>query len=168
MGNSAKLTSCDRVSEIARQFEVEKNASAIEVKRLRRKLADVTNDDNDNDGDGDSNGRPKRRRTCQDPPHVNSDEEAVDTTSGNHSDERFVYQVGHKFFLLHAPWIHAGDDLFDTEVDEHYDPTERFENDRNKLQGQLKEILDLLQVRFQQQALRQRWLRRQVRSIHII
>jgi hypothetical protein len=57
-----------------------------------------------------------------------------------------------------SPWIRSGDDLFDTNVDEHYDATERFENDKNKSQGQLKDILDLLQVEFQQQALHQRWL----------
>jgi hypothetical protein len=63
-----------------------------------------------------------------------------------------------KFFLLCAPWIRSRDDLFDTNVDEHYDATERFENDKNKSQGQLKDILDLLQVKFQRQALHQRWL----------
>jgi hypothetical protein len=39
---------------------------------------------------------------------------------------------------------------------------ERFENDDNESQGQLKEILDLLKVKFQPQDLHQRWLRRQV------
>jgi hypothetical protein len=130
------------------------------LKRLSRKLADITNDEDD-----DSNHRPKRRRTCHDSPPVGSDEEGVDTS--NRADEHFVYQTGHKFFLLCAPWVRSGDDLFDTTVDEHYDATERFENDKNKSQGQLKDILDLLQVKFQRQALNQRWLRRQVSSFHI-
>jgi hypothetical protein len=131
------------------------------LKRLNRKLADITNDE-----DNDSNHRPKRRRTCHDSPPADSDEELGINTS-NRADEHFVYQTGHKFFLLCAPWVRSGDDLFDTNVDENYDPTERFENDKNKSQGQLKDILELLQVKFQRQALHQRWLRRQVSSFHI-
>jgi hypothetical protein len=42
---------------------------------------------------------------------------------------------------------------------------DRFENDENKSQGQLQEVFDLLREKFPQQALRQRWLRRQVSSI---
>jgi hypothetical protein len=150
---------CDHISEIARQYEVDKNSAQAELKRLRRKLADVTNDDN---GDNNSSHRSQRRKTHHESPPA--DEEDADIRT----DERFVYQAGHKFFLLHAPWVRSGDDLFDTDVDEHYNAAERFENDKNKSQGQLKEILDLLQVKFQQQALRQRWLRRQVISIHIL
>ncbi|KAF8149986.1 hypothetical protein B0H34DRAFT_757228 [Crassisporium funariophilum] len=143
--------------KMARLYEVEKNAATAEVKRLSCKLADITNDDNNNNND--SNNRSKRRRTRNESPNSDSDEE--DTPSTNRSDEHFVYQAGHKFFLVHAPWIHSADDIFDAEVDDHYDPAERFENDENKLQGQLKEVFDLLHMRFQQQALRQRWLRRQ-------
>lgn len=129
------------------------------MKLLNRKLADVTNDDDDSDR------RPKRRRIHHDSPPAGSDEEDIDTS--NHANEHFVYQAGHKFFLLYAPWLRSGDDLFDTSVDERYDAAERFENDKNKSQGQLKEILSLLQAKFQQQALRQRWLRRQVSSLCI-
>jgi hypothetical protein len=147
-----RLTNDVIALEIARQYEVNKNTAQAELKRLNRKFADITNDKDD-----DSNHRPKRRRTRHDSPPAGSDEEGIDTS--NRADEHFVYQTGHKFFLLCAPWIRSGDDLFDTNVDEHYDATERFENDKNKSQGQLKDILDLLQVKFQQQALYQRWLR---------
>jgi hypothetical protein len=94
--------------------------------------------------------------TCHNSPPAGSDKEGIDTS--NRADEHFIYQTGHKFFLLCAPWICSGDDLFNTNVDEHYDATERFKNDKNKSQGQLKDILNLLQVKFQQQALHQRWL----------
>lgn len=83
-------------------------------------------------------------------------------------DDTFVYQAGHKFFLVHAPWIYSGDDIFDYEVDERYNPAERFENDNNKLQGELKDIYDLLRPRFEWQALHQRWLRRQVSFVYIL
>jgi hypothetical protein len=97
---------------------------------------------------------------------VDSDEEETDT--GNVVDERFVYHTGHKFFLICAPWIHSGDNIFDTDIDKCYDAAERFENDENKKYGQLKEIIGLLQGKFQRQALRQGWLRRQVSSIYIL
>ena len=95
-------------------------------------------------------------------------DEEIDTSNRTVTDERFVYQAGHKFFLIHGPWIRSGDDLFDTDIDEHYDAAERFENDKKKVQGQIHEILDLLQEKFEQDALRQRWLRRQVRSVHVL
>ncbi|KAF8798514.1 hypothetical protein BYT27DRAFT_7320401 [Phlegmacium glaucopus] len=151
-------TSPANLLKIARQYEVDKNIAQAELNRLSCKLADITNNDNDNDN---SSHRPKRRRTRHESPPAVSDEE--DAATGSRANEHFVYQAGHKFSLLYAPWIRSGDDLFDTDVDEHYNAAERFENDKNKSQGQLKEILDLLQVRFQQpeQALHQRWLRRQ-------
>jgi hypothetical protein len=107
--------------------------------------------------------RHKRRRTRHESPLAGSDEENTDANSPG--DEHFVFQAGHKFFLLRAPWIRSGDDLFDTDIDEHYSAAERFESDENKSQGQLREIFDLLQVKFEQQVLRQRWLRRQVSLI---
>ena len=159
-----QLISCDRISEIARQYEADKNAAQAQLNRLSRKFADITND---NDNDNGTRHGPKRRRTRHESLPENSDEE-TDTSNPTASDERFVYQAGHKFFLLRAPWIHSGDDIFDIDIDEGYNAAERFENDKSKSQGQLKEIFDLLQEKFQQHALGQRWLQRQVSSIHIL
>ena len=172
--NDVVLMSCDRVLEIARQYEADKNAAASEVKRLSRKLADITDNNFESSRSGD---RLKRRRTYGDsePQPPNSDEEDVDTISNDHvpahtvsADDNFVYQAGHKFVLVHAPWVYSGDEVFDIKVDEHYNPAERFENDKNKLQGERKVIQDLLQVRISPQALHQRWLRRQVSFIYIL
>jgi len=157
--------SCDRVLEIARQYEVDKNSAQAELRRVSRKLADITNNDSDNDNN--SGHRPKRRRTTNQPsPPTDSDEE--DMGAINRADEHFVFQAGHKFFLVCGPWICSGDDIFENEIDEDHNAAERFENDKMKSQGQLKEISDLLRVRFPQQALHQRWLRRQVSSINTI
>ena len=161
-----QLISCDRVLEIARQYEADKNAAQANLNRLSRKFADITNDNDNDDGTVTRHG-PKRQRTRHESLPGNSDEE-TDTNNPTAGDERFVYQAGHKFFLLCAPWIHSGDDIFDIDIDEGYDAAERFENDKSKSQGQLKEIFDLLREKFQQHALRQRWLRRQVSSIHIL
>ncbi|KJA15886.1 hypothetical protein HYPSUDRAFT_71753 [Hypholoma sublateritium FD-334 SS-4] len=140
--------------KIARQYQAEKNTARAELKILNRKLADITNDDDD------SSHRPKRRKTRQISPPAGSDEEDTTDTS-NRANEHFVYQAGHKFFLIYAPWLRSGDDLFDIDVNMRYNSAERFENDKNKSQGQLQEIINLLQAKFQSQALRQKWLRRQ-------
>jgi hypothetical protein len=132
------------------------------LKRLGRKLGDITNDD-ENHGSG---NQAKRRRTHDKSPSSDSDE-LEDMEPINRTDEHFVFQAGHKFFLLYGPWIRSGDGLFETSIDTHYVTAERFENDHNKSQGQLKEMLDLLKVKFGPQALRQRWLQRQVRVIFI-
>ncbi len=91
-------------------------------------------------------------------------EDSDDKETINHADEHFVFQVGHKFILLYASWIRLEEGLFETSIDQHYILSERFENDQNKSQSQLKEIIDLLQVKFQPPALHQRWFRKQVRS----
>lgn len=147
--------------EIARRYEVEKNTAQAEVKCLSRKLADITNnDDDDDDGSGRGNKRRRARRdSSMDPDGSDNEKETI-----NRADEHFVFQAGHKFFLLYGPWIRSGDGLFETIIDRSYNPSERFENDQNKSQGQLKEILDLLQVKFQPH-MHQRWLRRQASCI---
>ena len=158
-----QLTSCDRISEFARQYQVDKNTAQAEVNRLTRKLADITND---NDGNNSStHARAKRQRVHHDSPSADTDDEDMDT--GTRASEQFVYQAGHKFFLLCAPWIRSGDNLFDLDVDEDYDAADRFKDDQNKDQGQLREIVDLLQEKFQVHSLSKRWLRRQVSYIHI-
>lgn len=88
--------------------------------------------------------------------------------TSNRASEQFVYQAGHKFFLICAPWIRSGDNLFDLDVDEDYVAADRFEDDKNKEQGQLRDIIDLIQEKFQVQALRRRWFRRQVGYVHIL
>lgn len=88
--------------------------------------------------------------------------------TSNRASEQFVYQAGHKFFLLYAPWIRSGDNLFDIDLEEDYDVADRFEDDNNKAQGQLRDIIDLIQEKFQVEALRRRWFRKQVGYIHIL
>jgi hypothetical protein len=130
------------------------------VKRLARKLADITNDNDGNNTVTSTHAQAKRQRVHHSSPSADTDDEDMDT--GTRASEQFVYHAGHKFFLLCAPWIRSGDNLFDLDVDEDYDAADRFKDDQNKAQGQLREIVDLLQEKFQVQSLRKRWLRRQV------
>ena len=145
--------------EVARQYEVEKNTAQAEVSRLNRRLADVTND-----GD-DFAHMPKGQRTVHHPVNASLDEEDANVTA-TRAHEHFVYQAGHKFFLLYAPWLRGGEDIFEIDIDEGYNAAERFENDDNKAQGQLQEILGLLCPKFEQQTLSQRWIRQQVCCLH--
>jgi hypothetical protein len=104
----------DRVSKIARQYEVDKNIARAEVKRLSRKLGDITNGDNGDNNNSTHGQKYKRQRTRHESlPAPGSDEEASQTTcSGDVVDERLVFRAGHKFFLICAPWIRSRDDIF--------------------------------------------------------
>jgi len=154
--------------EFARRYQVDKNTAQAEVKSLARKLADITNDNDGNNAS--SHAQAKRQRVHHGSPLASADtvtdDEDMDT--GTRASEQFVYHAGHKFFLLCSPWIRSGDNLFDLDVDEDYDAADRFKDDQNKAQGQLREIIDLLQEKFQVQSLRKRWLRRQVSYTHIL
>ena len=105
----------------------------MKLKYPNRKFANDEAEDN----------RPKCQSAHRGPPPAGSD---GDEGVSNPCDESFAYQAGCEFFLVHGPWIHSGDDLFDTNIVTHYNAMERFETDENMCQ---------------------RWLRRQVSAIHI-
>jgi hypothetical protein len=123
---------------------------------LRRKLSDITN--NTIEETPHKSKWPKLHARIQSPGHEDDHVE-----QGSRADDTFVYQAGHKFFLIYAPWIHLGEDMFEIELDEAYTENERFENDENKAQGQLQEILSLIYGKFQHDVLQQKWAQRAVR-----
>jgi hypothetical protein len=83
---------------ISRRYETDKSEGQAKLNRLSRNFVDlITNDKDDH-----SIHRPKRRRTRHESPPGNSDEE-IESSTRIASDERFVYQPGHKYFLLCAP-----------------------------------------------------------------
>lgn len=126
------------------------------MRTLRRKLGDTTN--NSEEGTPHKSKRPKIHTRI---PSPGSEDE--DAERGSRADDTFVYQAGHKFFLIYGPWIHLGEDMFETEFNEAYTETERFENDESKAQAQLQEILNLLHGKFERDVLRQKWAQRAVR-----
>ena len=140
------------ISKIARRYELEKNNAEAELNALRLRLGDITNDDNE----AQTPRRSKRRRIRSSSPD-SQDEDVV-----SRANDTFVYQAGHKFFLVHGPWIHLGADLFETEFDEDYNAAERFENDESKAQGQLQEVWRLLCGKFERGVLQQKWVYRAV------
>lgn len=96
-----------------------------------------------------------------------SSSDSQDEDVGSRANDTFVYHAGHKFFLVHGPWVHLGEDLFETEFDEAYNAAERFENDESKAQGQLQEVWHLLCGKFEQVVLQQKWVHRAVRYFFI-
>ncbi|KAF9034771.1 hypothetical protein BJ165DRAFT_1533821 [Panaeolus papilionaceus] len=151
----------DELLKIARRYQVEHNSAQAELKRLTRKLDDITNQ-SDN-----SPGPSKRRKVTNRPARSHSnysdddDDSGDDISSRQSKDDQIVEKAGHKFCLIHCLWLHSGDELFDTKLDDDYEPAERFENDHNKVQGQLREVAELLRDRFDVSSLHKRWLRRQ-------
>ena len=160
------IESCDRVSEIARHNQAAKNSLSQENEALRRKLADISNDNNDKNNEDPGTGtthRSKRRKTRN--PTPTSDDEAQDDTGAGQLEDEFVSNMGHKFCVIYAPWVYKGADIFKIKFDDTYDATERFEDDNNRFQGQLHEIVGLLREQLSQETiLSQKWVRREVRD----
>lgn len=99
----------------------------------------------------------KRSKTAHAHEEVDSDNEAIADNV-----EHFVIQAGHKFCILYAPWLHSGKQLFQLDLDDSYTPAERAENMEMKSQAQLKEVWELLRVRFELKDLKQAWVARAV------
>lgn len=151
--------------EIARHNQAGKNALSQENEALRRKLADISNDneDEDNEDHGLGTAHLSKRRRIRNPTPTGSDDEIQDDTSSGQAEDEFVNNIGHKFCIIYALWVRKGADIFKIKFDNTYDATERFENDDNKVQGQLREIVGLLQEQLSQETiLSQKWVRREV------
>jgi hypothetical protein len=156
--------------EIAHQHQAGKNALDRENEALRQKLADVSNINNhENDDRGTTPAhRSKRQRTRPPSTPAGSDDDE-DSTGQVDSEEQFVNNAGHKFCITYALWVHKSADIFKVKFDDTYDATERFENETNKIQGQLQEIIGLLEERLSQETiLCQKWVCREVRGFYFI
>lgn len=55
-----------------------------------------------------------------------------------------VAMLARKFTIMHLFWLHNDKQTFRTRLDEQFDPMEHFENQTNKVQGQLIDLLDFL------------------------
>jgi hypothetical protein len=128
--------------EIARQFEVERNTAQTEARELRRKLADFTNQD-ELDSEAPLS---KRNRT-----NGEAGEEVM-------NEETQVINAGQRFVILHSPWLRLGEKTFSVEHDPESDEIERFENNDNKVQGQLREIKQVLGTRLASEMSSEAWI----------
>jgi hypothetical protein len=112
--------------QVARQFELDKNTAQAEVRELRRRLADVTNQEDDNDNE---EGPPSKRIRTNDVDHRDENDEETQVTS-----------AGHRFVILYSPWLRLGEATFKVECNPEWDEAERFETVDNKIQGEVQEI----------------------------
>lgn len=117
--------------QIARLFELEKNKAQAEAQDLRRKLADITNQEDEGTT---AEAHPSKRS------RKNDDLEDSEATS----EETQVINAGHKFVMLYAPWLRIGDGTFKVEYDAELIDAERFESNDNRVQAQIREIRKVL------------------------
>jgi len=120
------------MSKVARDFELDKNAAQAEARNLRRKLADLTNQE---EGPSNTDASPSKRS------RLNED------SDDNTTNEDLVIKAGHQFVILYAPWLQLGEGTFKIEYVPDSDEGQRFENGDNKVQGQLQEIRKVLGAR---------------------
>lgn len=131
-------------SQAARKEQQKRNAMMQECNEMRRKLADITNEDET----APARGRKKRKIT----------------EGGSEDETSEIKRLAHKFVNTYAIWLREPSETFKTKVDNDFDPCERFEDDRNKIQGQLLDLIDLLPEKYHGETLGSEWLIHTVRS----
>lgn len=136
------------LQQIARQFELEKNTARAEAQELRRKLEDITNQEDE----GDPEIPPSKRSRTNEEPDV----------------ETQVISAGHQFVMLYSPWLHLGQETFKVEYDPEATESERFENGENKVQGELREIRKLLGARLASDMPSETWIGKAVSTLNSI
>ncbi|EGO02882.1 hypothetical protein SERLA73DRAFT_47655 [Serpula lacrymans var. lacrymans S7.3] len=58
--------------------------------------------------------------------------------------EQVIKGLGHQFEITHALWLHEPTKTFQTTIDDEYDKLDRFGSTAAKVQGQLRDILDIV------------------------
>ncbi|KAJ7572772.1 hypothetical protein C8J56DRAFT_806535 [Mycena floridula] len=110
-----------------------------EIKKLKRnRLADVTNGDVD-DEDESGDGEPAQKRL-----RAGDDSEARAITAQ-------VKLLGRRFVVQYGMWLVKGTETFLAEAVDDYEVGERFENEENKVQGQLRELRECIPKTFHPQ-----------------
>ena len=143
------FSSCDRDTQVARLFELDKNTAEAEVRELRRKLADITNQEEDNDN-------------TEAPPSKRSRTSDVDRDELHDAEETRVIDAGHRFVMLYSPWLRNGEGTFKVECDSESEEAERFENAENKIQGQVREIKMVLGAQLSGEISSEAWIAKAV------
>lgn len=135
--------------QVARQFEVDKHVAEAEVRALRRKLADATNEEDDDD----DIGLPLSKRSRV----SNAGQDEVD-------EESVAINAGRRFVILFAPWLRRGEETFKIKYNTELlvDEDERFENVDNKIQGEIREIKIVLGDSLAREMATQPWIAKAV------
>ena len=112
---------------------------------MRRKLADITNQEEDDNGEALEAPPPKRSRT-----------------SDENDEETQVTSAGHRFVILYSLWLRHGEATFKVECDPESDEAERFESTDNKIQGEVQEINIVLGARLSSEMSSEPWIAKAV------
>ena len=135
--------------QVARMFELNKNTAEAEIRELRRKLADITNQEEDNDN-------------TEAPPSKRSRTSDVDRDELHDAEETHVIDAGHRFVMLYSLWLRNGEGTFKIECDLESAEAERFENAENKTQGQVREIKMVLGAQLSGEISSEAWIAKAV------
>ncbi|KAJ7677290.1 hypothetical protein B0H17DRAFT_1207204 [Mycena rosella] len=166
--------SVSQLKKAVRASQLQKN---LAEKTLRRVLGDITNREEEDDPAPTSKKNAAQKRH-QKPPakqhHIQEDvssdhetgedaEDDMDGRSEQSATEQSVTEqsatvtsLGRRFVLLKGLWIKTA--VFGATLDDDYDPQKRF--DREKVQGQLRDLLDILPDRLKGQIMQEGWFRR--------
>ena len=116
-------------------MELDKDAAQAEIRELRRKLADISNQsDSDNE-------TPPVKKVRANPDNVSMDMAREDQ----------VTKMGHLFVMMYGPWLQLGAATFKTEYDGNFCDSERFNTTDTKVQGQLHEIMEIMDPHLSQE-----------------
>ncbi|KAL1698054.1 hypothetical protein EV121DRAFT_274694, partial [Schizophyllum commune] len=126
-----------------RKMECHVNELEAEVTQLKRKLLDIT-ENAANSTTGEHGPASQRRRIHHQIDGEESYEEAP--LDGNPAEDRFnpVYTAGRRFGLTKCIWLKGGMSVFGLALDPNYDAAKRHEDSHSKMQGQLRDVLDVL------------------------
>ena len=126
-------------------MELDKDAAQAEIRELRRKLADISNQsDSDNE-----TPRVKKVR-------ANSDNVSMDMAR-----EDQVTKMGYLFVMMYGPWLQLGAATFKTKYNGNFCNSERFNTTDTKVQGQLHEIMEIMDPHLSQE-ISEPWLAKAV------
>ena len=131
------------ISQVARQFELDKNTAEAEVRGLHWKLADIINQEEDNNSE-------------EAPPSKWSQTNDVDWDENNEGTQ--VTSAGHHFVMLYSLWLQHGEAMFKVEYNPELDKAEHFESANNKIQGEVQEIKTVLGAQLSGEMFSEPWI----------
>ncbi|EGO19257.1 hypothetical protein SERLADRAFT_443304 [Serpula lacrymans var. lacrymans S7.9] len=113
----------------ARNAQIAANAAKEEAKTMRRKYDDAMNEVHQDESVERGSKKEKKTKSSRD-----------DDTH----HEQVIKGLGHQFEITHALWLHEPTKTFQTTIDDEYDKLDRFGSTAAKVQGQLRDILDIV------------------------
>ncbi|KAJ6483197.1 hypothetical protein C8R45DRAFT_1075505 [Mycena sanguinolenta] len=119
-------------------YQVKKtNDARKELRAAERQLADITNQ---------HDAAPRRGRKKR---------KVLD--GGSEDETKEVKNLAHKFTIMKLLWVSDLDDTVNTDINEQYNPLERFENHESKVQGELADLLETLPEKFRGEVICAEW-----------